>query len=484
MSKNKIFLVMCLCFIAGVFLGKYIHQAFGLILTGIFFALFTLSIGNRVVLVISLCGLIFLFGAFWLHVHERPSQLINYYDQKQTLTAVITEEPDERLDKTLLTISAIEINGLTIPGKIILFTGKYPEYFYGDKITVTGKIQEPSAGDEKDKFSYKDYLSRFGIDAVMYYPTMERTGEKQGNSLKFAILKFKKIFLGKLSLLIPEPNNSLLAGILVGAKRGMPQDLLDGFAATGTSHIIAISGFNITIIAQMLDKLFSRFGRRISFVLALICIGLFAILTGASASVIRAAVMGSILLLAQNVGRLFVIDNALALTAVIMLLFNPKILRFDVGFQLSFLALLGLVYLSPILEKKFFHWPEWLKKYLMPTVAAQVFTLPVILYNFERLSLIAPMANLIILPLVPFTMLAGFLVGLFGLFLFPLARLISWPAIIILEFVVKTIHLFANVPLAQIKFSFGPVWVIFYYAVLAGVLIFYNKNKWKSAPKN
>jgi competence protein ComEC len=120
----------------------------------------------------------------------------------------------------------------------------------------------------------------------------------------------------------------------------------------------------------------------------------------------------------------------------------------------------------------------------MPTVAAQVFTLPVILYNFERLSLIAPMANLIILPLVPFTMLAGFLVGLFGLFLFPLARLISWPAIIILEFVVKTIHLFANVPLAQIKFSFGPVWVIFYYAVLAGVLIFYNKNKWKSAPKS
>jgi competence protein ComEC len=468
--------MVCLAFAAGIFLGRHVNQQVGMLIFGFFTAVLTLSFGNRLLLAISLCGLVFLGGVVWLRIHDHPAQVADFYGRTLSVSGVIFEEPDERPDKTLLTVARLQIAGKDISGKIMVFADKYPEFFYGDAINLTGRIQEPAEAEGGDKFSYKDYLSRFGIDAVSYYPALEKTGQGRGNPIKLHILEFKKIFLGKLSRLIPEPANGLLAGILVGAKRGMPKRLLDEFAATGTSHIIAVSGFNITVIAQVLDRMLSRFGRRIAFVLALAGIGLFVVLTGASASVVRAAIMGSLVLLAQNVGRLFLVDNALALTAAIMLLANPKILRFDVGFQLSFLALAGLVYLSPMLEAWFSRCPRWFKKYSLPTVAAQILTLPVIIYNFDRVSLVAPIVNLLVLPLVPWIMLAGFLTGALGLAVFPAAKILSWPTTMLLSLMIKTIEAGSGLPWAAVKLASGPVFVLVYYAVLAGVLVLYNKR--------
>ncbi|HYV33243.1 MAG TPA: ComEC/Rec2 family competence protein, partial [Candidatus Limnocylindria bacterium] len=200
-------------------------------------------------------------------------------------------------------------------------------------------------------------------------------------------------------------------GILIGARKTLPQSVIDNFNTTGVSHVIAISGFNISIIIKSLEYLAKLFGRRFSFWLSLIIIFSFVILSGASASVIRAAVMGSLLLIAFNIGRQYSITPALFFSAAVMLLINPKILFWDIGFQLSFAATLGIVYFSPLLDQITQNWPNpvQLKSILLTTMAAIVSTLPLILFYFGRLSLVAPLVNILILPFVPLTMLLGFL---------------------------------------------------------------------------
>jgi competence protein ComEC len=297
----------------------------------------------------------------------------------------------------------------------------------------------------------------------------------------------------RLAQTLPEPQNAFLGGLLLGAKHAIPQTLTDEFNRTSTSHIVAVSGFNITIIAAAIDWLLMWLGlrKRLSFILALLGILMFVIMTGATASVVRAGIMGSLLLIAINIGRVNVVANSLAFTAVVMLGLNPQILTFDVGFQLSFAALLGIVYIVPLADPYFLWIPDFLRQILLATIAAQIFTLPILMFNFGQLSLVGLIANILVLPVVPITMLFGFLTGITALIWNKLAIPFSAITWLLLTYILRVIGFFSALSFAAVNWHIS-IWavMIYYLIVISIILVLYNQelvielwNTWKTKPK-
>jgi competence protein ComEC len=210
---------------------------------------------------------------------------------------------------------------------------------------------------------------------------------------------------------VPEREHGLLIGILLGDKSAIDSDIIKNFQATGTTHIIAVSGFNISILIIALQKPSRYLGRRWSFIFSVVAIVLFTIMTGGGASVVRAAIMGMLLLVANSLGRLYSITPALLLTAALMLLHSPLMLFYDAGFQLSFLATIGIVYGVPVFEAltEKVNLVFGIKTILIATLCANLITMPLLLYEFQSISIISPLINVLILPLVPVIMLLGFI---------------------------------------------------------------------------
>jgi len=309
----------------------------------------------------------------------------------------------------------------------------------------------------------------------------------QGNFVLAGIYKIKNHFVSRLNQVLPEPQASFLAGLLIGAKKSIPPDLAQVFNQTGTTHIIAVSGYNVTIIAVFLMLFLQQFylSRKKSFWLVVAALLIFMIITGLQASIIRATIMGLVVLLAGYLGRLSKLTNVLVLTAMIMLLINPWILVFDLGFQLSFLATLGLVYLNPILIK--FARIEKIKSgfiklilgdYFLTTMAAIIVTTPLILYQFGKLSLIAPLANILILPFIPVAMLLGFITGIFSLIWQPFAWIIGWSVWLVLTYIIWILETLAKLNWSYWEFeSIGLGLMVFLYLVIGGVIILNSKSQ-------
>lgn len=418
---------------------------------------------------LGLCILFFLLGILRFNLSlpnkNNPHHISYYNGQKITVEAVIAEESDVRLDGQKLTVNVVETEHCSVStcpnqGRILITAPLYPQYEYGDFLKINCQIQAP---EKIEDFSYDKYLARYDIYSVCWRGQIEKVGSNQGNSVKATLIAIKTKFLEALNNSLPEPHASLMAGILIGARRGIPQYLLDAFSRVGVTHIIAISGSNITIIAAVLISLVQLLSlpRRYNFWLITLAIGLFVIMTGASASVVRAGVMGVFVLLAKELGRSSRATNALVFTAFVMLLINPKILVFDAGFQLSFLATMGLVYINPILQNYTKAWGEWLgvKEVLVTTMSAIIMTTPLILYQFGRFSVVAPLANILIVPLVPLVMAVGFLVGMVGLVSTTLGQILGWGAWLVLQYIISAAEWLSSWPWASLELG-GFHWVL------------------------
>ena len=280
---------------------------------------------------------------------------------------------------------------------------------------------------------------------------------------------------------MPEPQASFLAGLLIGAKKSIPADLMAVFNQTGTTHIIAVSGYNVTIIAAFLLLLAQNLGlsRKKAFWLIIFVLIIFVIITGLQASIIRASIMGALVLLANYLGRLSKIRNALVLAAGLMLIVNPKILVYDLGFQLSFLATLGLIYFNPILIKvcqveKFIKLKSLriiLGDYFITTLSAIILTTPLILYNFGKISLIAPLANILILPFIPIAMLLGFIAGILSLVFSQIGWVIGWSVWLVLTYIIWILEKLASLDWAYYEFAKINLWLMIgLYVIIAGFI--------------
>ncbi|NQT50369.1 ComEC/Rec2 family competence protein [Candidatus Kuenenbacteria bacterium] len=412
-----------------------------------------------------------LFDLF-LGVPKFNEKHISFYNnQNTTFEAVISAEPDVRLDHQKLTVEPTKLKG-----KVLLRTQLYPEYEYGALLEVTCKLQMP---EQIENFKYDKYLARYGIYSVCYQPKIRVLDSGKGNFMMAGVLKLKGFMQLKINQTVSEPQAALVGGILVGARQGIPQDLLGKFNITGITHIIAISGFNITIIVVLLLNLFKtlQINRKKAIWGILFGLIFFVILTGMSASVVRAAIMGMIVLFAKHIGRPGKVRNVLVLSAVIMAIFNPKILIWDAGFQLSFVATIGLVYLSPKLLPYF----KWLPAKLairensVSTLSAILFTLPLILFQFGRLSVVAPIVNLLVLPIIPIAMFVGFIQFIFASVNLFLGQIVGWFSWLLLGYLVKVVEIFASFKWAslEIKISW---WVMVVLYLVLFKIIFSNKK--------
>lgn len=348
--------------------------------------------------------------------------------------------------------------------KVLITTNILPEYRFGQYLKIQGALLAPQNFDD---FDYITYLKKDGIQAIMAYPTIQK-GEKFGVGIMegIKITLFEKIFVARdafyqaINVSIPEPNASFVNGILLGIRQNIPEDLSLAFEKTSTTHILAISGYNIAIIANaLLIALTFLFRRKTAFWISVIIIIVFTIMVGASASVVRASVMGLLLLFAHGFGRLYDVKNSIIFAGAAMVIINPMSLIFDIGFQLSFLAVLGLVYLYPTLDRKIKKVPEWsgIREVALMTFSAQVLVFPLLIYYFESFSIVSLPANIIILPFVPVAMLFGFLTGVFGIFSVWLGwgfGIVAWA---VTTFQIKTVTFFADLSFSAVSISIEPI---------------------------
>ena len=283
-------------------------------------------------------------------------------------------------------------------------------------ILITGDLELPQNFTD---FDYVAYLKKDSIEMTIFYPKkIEESRMNLSPAEKTKISIYRNIFIVKnkfqnaINLSVSEPNAAFINGILLGTRQNIPDDLKDAFSKTGTTHILAISGYNIMIISEaILLGLVWFFRRRIAFWISVVVIILFVILTGASASVVRAAVMGLLLSFAHGYGRLYDQKNSIILAGAVMIYHNPLTLVFDIGFQLSFAAVLGLIYLYPWLESRSYKISKLggMKELILMTLSAQIAVAPLLIYYFGNFSLISLPANILILPFIPAAMLAGFI---------------------------------------------------------------------------
>jgi competence protein ComEC len=437
---------------------------------------------NRIYKLTALVGLFFVLGMMRMILAqpdlENPKHIASYNDKNVVMQGIVALEPDVRLDHQKLTVAVNRVGGNEAHGRLLIKTELYPQYQYGDLLMIKCGIQLPEPIED---FSYDKYLARYDIYSVCWRGNIERLDTGKGNIAMAGILFVKTKFMNTINGIISEPHAAFLAGLLVGARRGLPEYLLEAFNRTGTTHIIAISGSNITIIAAVIIGFLQFIGvnRKRAFWWISAGIVIFVIMTGATASVVRAGVMGIFVLLARQLGRTSRATNALVFTAFVMLVVNPKILIFDAGFQLSFLATVGLVYINPIFQKYTERLPQMLgtKEALVTTMSAMVTTTPLILYQFGRLSVVAPLANIIILPAIPLTMAIGFAAGMVGMLWNGLGQIIVWPAWLLLEYMIRVAEILSSWEFASLELG-GFHWILMVgmYAVIWWWIIRYSKT--------
>jgi competence protein ComEC len=414
------------------------------------------------------------------------ANFIAWYNDRESnmvVEGVLTEPSDVRDAYTNLRIAVDQLRPVEeakftpVRGLLLARVQLGGDWHYGDRLRLTGQLVTPP---ENEDFSYRDYLAQEGVYSLMEYAQAGLLQRSQGNLILAVIYAIKEHALVTVYRIFPDPEASLMAGILLGVDTSIPQPVQEAFKATGTAHIIAISGFNISIVAGLFALFFSRLlGPRRGAIATIFGIALYTIMVGAEASVVRAAIMGGLGLFAAQVGRRQNGLNSLALVAAVMALINPQVL-WGISFQLSFAATLGLVLYADPLTQVFtrlasHRLPQpmvkrltgWVGEYILFTLAAQILTLPVMAYHFRRISVVSLVANPVILPVQPPVEVLGGLAVLLGMIYPPLGQMaayLAWPFVV---FTIRAVELLAKVPAAAL--SLGQVAlpvVILFYAVL------------------
>lgn len=480
MSPSKILFYFCISFVAGVFFESLfkIPQVF---IWGFLFSALILIfafINKKQVWVLGFCVIFFALGILRLQILEfnmQNNQLKKLNDKGQiSLAGFVIDEPDIREAYQRIKVK-------TDKGTVLATVKKYPEYQYFDKVALTGKLETPQ---ETEDFSYKNYLMKDGIYSVMYFPKIEAQGKEPKTFFSLAyfwVLKIKQKLRQSIRSNYSPPQSLVLEGTVLGNNGVMSQELKDRLNATGLRHIIAVSGTHIVILSSILMSFLIMIGlwRKQAFYFSVALIWFYIVLTGLAPSGVRAGIMGTLFLMAEFLGRQSAGSRIITMAAAVMLLQNPFLLFYDVGFQLSFLAALGIIYISPILKNIFkkITQPQVLEM-ICSTLSAQIFTLPIMLYNFGNISLIAPITNILVLPMVPLMMIFGFLSSFAGIFSQILGFVLAWPCWVMLSYFVTITDIFSG-PWATKSFqNVHWLWVVVMY-ILIGLFSTYINKKYR-----
>lgn len=492
--RSHLFWVAVLGFLVGVFVRSFLPLGwyaglFVLLLAG---ALFLLTIATRrtpaiilgVALASSSVGVVRMHVSTLVLAPELHAQL----EKKVTLEGYIFEEPDARESNARFSIrvdTLVTRAGTTAISAGVLAIGPlHASVEYGDRVRAEGELRLPESFESGTgrEFNYPAYLKKDGIGYELAFAQIEKIGEGRQNPIKAGAIWIKQIYLAGIALALPEPHAGLAGGITAGDKRALGGELTDIFRTVGLIHIIVLSGYNIMVVIGFIDRIFSPrpvvlkvFGgahRWVRFSLGILVAIFFALITGLAAASVRAAAMAIIAILGKASGRTYLALRALALVAFGMVLWNPWILAFDPGFQLSIIATWGIISISPLIASRLGFVTErlGLREIAATTIGTQIAVLPLLLYQSGTLSLVSLPANLLTLIVVPWAMLASFIAGVFGILAGPLAPIVGFPAYVLLSYILFVADLAARLPFASISVGIVGFWVlVLSYALIGAV---------------
>ncbi len=427
MTKSNVFFSICLAFVIGIFVNSIFLQFNSLLeIKGLlyillfFYTIIFLFKDKKKTFVFSLI-LTFILGCFLFQIQKHKADtniLLSYDKQEVEIVGIVDQEAQvkEKNNRVILKVSSI--NGIHPKDtNVIVFLNKDQLYEYGDVLKIKGELTTPPIF---ESFNYKAYLAKDKIYSQSFNPEVSLLQKNKGNIFVSSIIKLRRSIREKLSMYFNGDKFYLLSSLLIGDKQRIPEDLKDKLKITGMSHMVAISGMHIVMIQEILLFLLLALGlaRKKSIFISLLLIVFFIALTGFQISAIRAGIMGSIYIIAKLAERqaMFLKNFLFALT--IILISNPLLLRYDIGLQLSFLAVLGIYYISPVISKKLTFIPQFqfldLRNILAMTISAQIATFPILASSFGKFSLVSFVSNIVIIPILPFLMLVGLLFVFFS----------------------------------------------------------------------
>lgn len=401
-----------------------------------------------------------------------------------TLHGTVITDPDIRDDRTLLRVSVDTVqrgaNHLASSGNILVQAPRRVDARYGDLVAVTGLLYTPAT---YDTFSYADFLARQNVFSVMEDARVQVLSTGHGSPFRTWIYDLRRDLGDAIGKMLPEPQAGLLTGILLGNEHGISPELDEDFQVTGAAHIVAVSGSNMVILAEVVRRLLvvampRRKGRVTT--ISILTIFLYTIMVGADAAIVRAAIMVALLIFGESLNRQSYIPASLMLTALFMSLLDPNVL-WSLSFQLSFFAVLGIAlfadsiqrYLDSLLNRLFprdiaARAGRFLSEPVVVGLAVQITILPVIILHIERLSVVSMVVNFLIVPVQGYVLLLGSLATV-TVFVWPtLAQIWYWLDYLLLAWTIGVVRAFARLPFAEVSIQVSPYLIYTYFTVLIG----------------
>lgn len=417
---------------------------------------------------------------FLLHA-EAGESLPRFVGEHAEVIGVVVNDPDRRTTSLHTNVEVESINGSSAKGTLLALLPRDAQLEYGDKVKVSGVILLPQSFDTDTgrEFDYAGYLRAQGVSATMQRASLDNV-ERGSWSLHKTLFAIKHIFENAVERVVPEPQSSLLEGLLIGEKRGLPDDLNKAFIASGLVHVVVLSGYNISIVAEAMLRATSFLPTVFNYSLGAVLMVLFAVMSGSGAATVRALLMGLIAILARYLKRPADALRALVFAASAMALWNPHVVLHDPGFMLSVLATFGLITISPTVEKYVSWMPErfGIRSIAASTLSVQLFVLPALLYQTGMLSFLALPANVLALPVVPFAMLFGFIAGMLAMIHPLVAFPFTFVANILLEWMILVAQTIYALPFSAAVVATFPAWVaiVIYIPLTAGALYLYMQT--------
>jgi competence protein ComEC len=408
-SPSKTFAVFSATFCFGIILGGYVPQDWWpwvLVLIALLL-IATLAVSTRKTRFAMILLAVFAFAVFrasQVGFTEDTITTADFPDGAVRVSGTVVAEVEGRVGSQKVVLDDVAYADLSVEGKLLVWVGLYPRIKYNDTIVFNCRLQKP---EKLDGFAYDDYLARRGIMAQCLNPEYIDVRNSDSFSVAASAFVVKDFLVRRLSYSLPEPHASFVAGLLFGGNSGLSSDVKNDFAVTGTSHILAASGFNVSLFSLTFLSwiLSTRIGRTRGLVFAALFIFLYVIAAGATPAVVRAGIMGGLFIVQKCVSRRGHMPNIMLATASVMLCANPELV-YDVGFQLSFVATAAIIAFTEKASGLVAFIPSGfgLRNAFAGSLVAIVATAPILLWHFGQISVIAPAANLLVLPFVPYIM--------------------------------------------------------------------------------
>lgn len=482
MVPSAWFRIGCWSFVGGTAIGLFFDMSLGSVLLIAAMGISGAFVFSFIVRKWSLWRVFsvafFLFGIFALGWNRSSIERQYWSTLPETVSVMrggtVIRDPVLKDRSVDVVASADRCDGSCPDAFILVSLPPFSDVRLGDRIEASCLLARPKSS--SSDFEYPMYLAKDGIGYECRFPKEWLVREHSSNTIRSGISYVRDSLELGARLSMPEPESGLLAGLLLGGDARLPRNIRDEFSRTGLSHIVAVSGYNVTMIAVILMGLLVVFGlwRQEAYWVAFFGLVFFTVLVGAPSSATRALIMAGLALSAKRIGRVANPQNVVLSAAVGMLFLNPLLLRYDIGFQLSFLATIGILVVAPLLLVSF-----RFGDILATTVAAELFVLPIILMNFHAFPVVSLLANLLVLPVVPFAMLFGFVGMIIGV-VFPVAAtIVGFPGFLCARYILFVIDYLSQFPFASLSVpSFGVGFSCVWYAVLFGILFFLKRRGW------